>query len=181
MQRLEDFLMLLAEDLKAVDEATIKEEYFATQEWFDLFTEALDKAWRTRSREKHILYARILAGSASVKAEHSLYSPEEYLYLVSSLTPKEIEVAREIYEFQKGQPHKEWDPARKEEVWNSQVEEISRIAELNHNDLTLILNRLASAGLVETSISMRASGNYKTTYWVSSAFERLMEFISSPL
>ena len=86
----------LSEHQEALDDQAIKQDYFETEEGFDLLIKALDASRRTRSEEKRDLIARILAGAATTP-ERSNYSPEDYLYLISDLTIQELTVARLIY------------------------------------------------------------------------------------
>lgn len=62
-----------------------------------MLVKALDEARKTRSKEKRDLYATILKG-AIVDFEQKKYSAEEYLHLMSGLTPQELRVARSLYE-----------------------------------------------------------------------------------
>jgi hypothetical protein len=80
-------LQQLSEPLEALGEQAIKQDCFETEGGFDLLIKALDASRRTRSEEKRDLIARILAGTANT-SEHSNYSPEDYLYLISDSTIK---------------------------------------------------------------------------------------------
>ena len=87
--RRDEFLQLLAEHLAALEEQAVRKDYFQTREGFDLLIKALGESRRTRNKEKRDLYARILRG-AIVDFEQGRYSAEEYLYLISDLTFKEL-------------------------------------------------------------------------------------------
>ncbi len=95
--RRDEFLRLLAEHLATLEEQAVRKDYFKTPEGIDLLIKALDEARRTRSKEKRDLYARILKG-AIVDFGQGRYSAEEYLYLISDLTLKELRVARSLYQ-----------------------------------------------------------------------------------
>ena len=85
------------EHLNNLDEQTMKQDYFDTAEGIDLLIKAVEQSSRTRGEEKRDLIARILCG-AIMDFEESEYSPEEYLYLLSALTVRELRVARSMYE-----------------------------------------------------------------------------------
>jgi hypothetical protein len=99
-ERRNDFLRLLSERLEDVEEGAVKKDFFETPEGFDLLIKALDEARKTRSNAKRELYARILVGAATVPPEQGETSAEEYLYLISGLTLRELEVARKMYGIQ---------------------------------------------------------------------------------
>jgi hypothetical protein len=106
----------------------------------------------------------------------SEYSPEEYLNLVADLTAKEISVALTVYKIQFGQNYKNMDVEDKWTAWKAQRAEIVEIHELNPDDLTFILDRLAFTGLLELSY-VQLPGSPGRTYWVTRAFDRLMGFV----
>jgi hypothetical protein len=85
----------LTKHLADVDEQSIRRDYFETPEGFDRLMKAMDESRRTRSDEKRNLIARILRG-ALIDGE-SEYSPEEYLNLISDLTPQELKVLRSAH------------------------------------------------------------------------------------
>jgi len=143
-ERLEEFLILLAKELKTLEGQAVKKDYFDTPEGYDLLIKALDEARKTRSKEKRELYARILKG-AVIDFEQKKYSAEEYLHLIADLTLNELKVARVLYEVQCGQEYKEWNW----DIWSPQREEISEKCSIDVNELSLFLNRIASTGLID--------------------------------
>ncbi len=166
----------LAEHLEAVDEQAIKKDYFETQEGFDLLISALDESRKTRSHEKRDLIARILTGAALTESEHGEFSPEEYLNTVATLSVKELAVARTIYRLQKGQNYRVSESDKRWETWLSHRDEIVRELALDINDLPLILDRIASTGLIEL-VYVLFPGSPARTFWVSPTFDKLMEFL----
>jgi hypothetical protein len=171
--RLEDFLQRLVEKINQLEEQKIDKEYFGTPEWTDLFLKALDEAWRTRSEDKREYYARILKG-AIVDSERQESSPEEYLYLVSSLTPRELKVARTLYNLQSGVHTLDNDRWK---AWQSQKAALESRCSLDSVDLSLILNRLTSVGLLDR-IYIQFPGSPVPTYQISPMFKKLMNFLA---
>jgi hypothetical protein len=139
----------LSEHLATVDERTIRKDYFKTPEGFDLLIKAMDESRRTRSDEKRDLIARILSGATSTDAGQGQYSPEEYLSIVASLTSRELEVARTIYELQKDIAPRELEPDNRMETWRLCVESMREKHAIDTDELPLLLNRIASTGLVD--------------------------------
>jgi hypothetical protein len=175
-KRRDNLLLLLGKHLEVLDKDAIKKDYFETDEGFDLLIKALDESRKTRSEEKRDLIARILAGAASTDSETGEYSPEEYLNPVATLTVKELAVARTIYRLQKGQDYRELDPDDRGKSWAKSREKIVEEHALNVNELPLLLDRIASTGLIEL-VYLLTPGSPARTYWVSPAFHKLMEFL----
>ena len=78
--RLEEFLTMLAEELKALEGQAVRKDYFGIPEGYDLLLKALGEARKTRSREKRELYAHIRRG-ATTHFEQKRYSTQEYSLL----------------------------------------------------------------------------------------------------
>jgi hypothetical protein len=111
-ERLEEFLASLKEHLDALREQGVTEvkfnRFFTSEEWFDLFRDALAQASRTRSRDTREYCARILRG-AIADSDRKEYAPEEYLSLMADLTDLELRVAGSLYRLQRNQDHKDMD------------------------------------------------------------------------
>jgi len=175
-ERNERLFEQVSEHLATIDKEAIRRNYFETPEGFDLLIKALDESRKTRSDEKRDLIARILAGATSTDAGNGGYSPEECLNVVADLTEKELKVARTIYDVQFGQNYRNMDVQDKWKAWEEQRDKITEIYDLDPDDLTLILDRIASTGLVALSY-VQFPGSPGQTYWVTSAFDRLMGFL----
>jgi hypothetical protein len=167
----------LSEHLAEVDEQTIKQDYFGTPEGFDLLIKAMDESRRTRSDVKRDLIARILTG-AVLDYERGEYSPEEYLYLISDLTERELMVASSLY---KARPT--WESSFKR--WASKT---SKELGLGTSALEMILARLEARGLVSKSelaafdVSGYSPENWKyaptkSIITISPMFRKLMDFL----
>jgi exonuclease VII large subunit len=178
-ERLEEFLASLKEHLDALREQGVTEEkfnnFFDSEEWFDLFREALAQALRTRSRDRREYCARILKG-AIADSEQKKYSPEEYLTIMADLSDLELRVAGSLYRLQQNHNHKELKSEERWEAWKPMREEVVREQQVDDNDLSITLERLASRGVVERSYALVPSTPL-LSYWVSPAFDRFMEFI----
>ena len=105
------------------------------------------------------------------------YSPEEYLGLISDLTPKELVVALSLYRVQ---------PEMRDEPWKAWKDQIQTELHLDESDLSIALSRVASSGLIE----LLTTGSDEGGFWISSgepgdpgyyrvapAFEKLMRFL----
>ncbi len=124
----------LSEHQEVLDDQATKQDCFETEVDFDLLIKALDALRRTRNEEKRDLIARILAGAATTP-EHSNYSPEDYLYLISGLTSQELVVARLIYEQR---------PNTNEESWNTREAQVFAALGIDRTDLHMAPVRLGS-------------------------------------
>ena len=178
-ERLEEFLASLKEHLDALREQGVTEEkfnrFFTSEEWFDLFRDALAQASRTRSRDRREYCARILRG-AIADSDRKEYAPEEYLSLIADLSDLELRVAGSLYRLQRNQDHKDMDTGERWEAWQPIRDEVRREQQIDDNDLSIALERLAARGVVERSYTLFA-GAPGLSYWISSAFDRFMEFI----
>ena len=158
-RRLEEFLVPLKEQLDALQEQGITEEklnrFFNSEEWWDLFREALAQASRTRSRDRRAYCARILRG-AIADSDRKEYAPEEYLSLMADLTDLELRVAGSLYRLQRNQDHKEKDSGERWEAWQPIRAEVGKQQQVDDNDLSIALERLAARGVVERSYTLFA-------------------------
>jgi hypothetical protein len=170
-------LAQLSERLANVDEEAIRQGYFETPEGFDLLIKAMDESRKTRSDNKRDLIARILRG-AVLDYERGEYSPEEYLYLVSDLTERELEAASLLY---RRRPRSEMQLR----AWFGKMSENFG---LDDSDVEMILARLEARGLIRYSelAALDTSGyspenrQYaprKSTISISPMFRKLMGFL----
>jgi hypothetical protein len=174
--RTERMFQQFVEHLENRDENTIDKGYFDSPEGFDLLIGAVDASNKTRSDGKRDLIARTLAGAASHDSERSEYDPEEYLNVLAILTVRELQVARTIYELQKGLDYKEIDTEKRWETWLAHRDEIMERIAVDEDELALILERIVATGLI-TLVYIQFPGSPGRTYWVTPAFDRLMKFL----
>ena len=163
-------------DLSGLEEQSIKKDYFDTDEGIDLLIKATEQSAKTRSEEKRAIIARILAGATANDERGSEYSPEEYLNIVAELTEKELNIARTIYTLQQDISPAELEPDNKAETWRLCRERISKDHGIEAEVLSLPLNRLHSAGLLDLFYVLYP-GSPVPTYWVSPIFKNLMKFL----
>lgn len=171
--RRDEFLQLLAEHLAALEEQAVRKDFFQTPEGFDLLIKALDESRRTRSKEERPLREDI--AGAIVDFEQKRYSAEEYLYLISDLTFKELRVARLLYETRPGSQKGYW------EEWKN---EVCGDLNIDRDDLSMVLARIEASGLKERVIGTKGSKRYIGStnpgmgyYKVTPAFKKLMNFV----
>lgn len=176
-KRRDNLLRLLAEHLEAIEAEAIRKDYFETPEGFDLLIKALDSSRRTRSEHKRDLIARILAGATSTDSEQGNYSPEEYVNLVASLTVKELEAARTIYDLQQNLIAEELDADNRLEIWRMCAERLKESHGIDSGDFPILVNRLHNVGLLDLYYVL-TPGSPTPTYWTSTTFKRLMKFLA---
>ncbi len=175
-RRLEEFLTRMREEIEALKRQGFAEErleeYFDSEEWQDLFREALAEALRNRSSDRREYCVRILKG-AITDSDQKRYSPEEYLDIIANLSDLDLKVIGKLYELQKNIKYMELDPMERNESWKLNRDQIEG---LDKNDLSLVMERLASTGLVERIYEPIVPGTV-ITYWASPACDRLMKFL----
>lgn len=170
-ERKNEFLLRLSHHMETLEAEAVKKEYFSSPEGFDLLLKALDSAGKTRSEYKTDLYARILAGATRVD-KGGFSSAEEYLHMITDLTPKEVEVAR--WMFKRG-------PTVSETELSEWPEHVAKECGIDVNDLFMILSRLEARGLVNRVTSgVDENGFYISSgleYGITTAFEKLMDLV----
>jgi hypothetical protein len=169
----------LTKHLADVDEQSIRRDYFETPKGFDRLMKAMDESRRTRSDEKRNLIARILRG-ALIDGE-SEYSPEEYLNLISDLTPQELKVLRSAYRQRPG-------PGMSFRSWCLSA---CAVAGFDRSDFLMTLSRLNAYGLIHvvekaphrsrsgglTAVREHTGFDRIERIFISPPFEKLMTFL----
>jgi hypothetical protein len=172
-------ILLLLEELKKqmkeITEEMINKEFLDSEEWFDLVIKALDSAMKTRSELKVKLYAQILK-NAVIESGQEEYSPEEYMYVISELTPKEIEIASVIYKVQTGESKNEGENELQFVDRINWKQIVCKECNITMDDLPLFLNRIESTGLIQEIVGMFV-GYGGGSYIITPSFKRLMEFL----
>ena len=178
-QIVQERIMELLEDLKAemslLQGETVDKKYLESEEWFDLILRGIEAATKTRNREKIHLYAKVLKGAVTVQNREE-FSPEEYLVILAELTPKEIEVARAIYEQQSDRPQDgenelQWAERKGWEQLSEQCPSVPK------EDLPFILLRLQRSGLIH-EITGTYVGYGGGVYVITEPFRKLMRYLS---
>jgi len=100
----------LRKQMEGVREEAVNKAYLESEAFYDFIFKAVETVLRTRDREKIAFVASILKGAVLNPGQENHLAAEiaeEYLYLVSDLTPQELSVARTLYRLQKGQENME--------------------------------------------------------------------------
>jgi hypothetical protein len=186
-QRSIDRIHKLIDDLKVdmqerltVEGSAFNKKYLESEEFYDLFMRAFDASIKTRDEENRRLYARILTESTILDKTEG-HSPEEYLDLIANLTPRELAVARALYRDWPREGYENRETKGIQEAWRAWLERVSAEVGIDEADLQLILGRLQSSGLIteDGGLFPRGGGpiDEPPQYWVSIAFEKLMQFL----
>jgi len=182
MERLSIFAQELKEQMEKVSEDSVNWGYLRSDEFQDSFLKAMETAMRTRDREKIALVAQILRGAVVSFRPEDLSAAEEYLYLVSDLTPQELRVAVSVYTLH---PTASGGAETSSAAWREWAQSASRDVGLDIPDLRFALGRLVSAGLLDR-ITTFGEGDIVFTemergevgvYRITPAFEKLMELV----
>lgn len=177
----------LVSKVDKIDKQALTVDFFNNEAGYDLFIQAVEASAKTRSEEKRDLIARILVGATRSDLEQEEYSPEEYLNIIGDLNEKELYIARSIYTGQREiQSPKKLAPNNKVETWRLTKEVLTRKHDIEADALPLYLNRLHLAGLLDLEYVVAGYDAHGfavqeeavPTYWVSSAFRCLMEFLN---
>ena len=170
----------MQERIEAIADSTVDEEYLKSEEFFDLVMKAFDATIRTRDDAKRRLYARILTES-TIRSAREGRSPEEYLDLIADLSPLELRVARSLYTSLPRARCERREAAEVYEAWRRWQDSVCTDASIDSADLRLILGRLDSSGLITEDAALFPSDvgpvDKPPLYWVSPAFEKLMQFL----
>ncbi len=172
-QRLTQFIDDLRTEMRLLETRVVDKDYLESEQWVDLVMRAMEAAARTRDREKIRLYAKILKGAVSNRNLRE-FSPEEYLTILSEMTPLEIQVATSIYRQQSDRPQEgenELTWAQRKE-WDKIPERVS----VSHDDMPFILIRLERTGLIK-EITGAFWGYEGGVYVVTEAFRKMMQFL----
>lgn len=161
--------------MQGVKEDSIDQEFLTSETFIDLVLNAVDTAARTRDREKIRLVAQILRG-AIVEGERGDYSPEEYLHLISDLTPQELKVAFVFHNTKELGQETQKDDDSDYDSWRRHLDHLGERLDMEQDDLLFILKRLSSAGVL-LEVGHNFPGTIPNSYLVAAAFEKLIEFV----
>jgi len=173
-RRVAQLLKYLKTEMKRTHENMVDKKYLKSEECFDLFLKAIDSATKTRHSEKIHLYAKVLRGAVIIQ-DRQEFLPEEYLDILSELSPREIEVARAIYEQQFDGPQDDENELgwAERKGWAQLSEQCPSIPK---EDLVFILQRLARSGLIRevTGMYWDYGGG---VYVITDVFRKLMRYL----
>lgn len=181
---IEDMKVDMKERLETVEESAIDKKFLNSDEFFDLMMKFFDTTTKSRDETKRRMGARILTESAIVSSGEQ-YSPEEYLDLISDLTPRELAVARSLHKEQTAKAYEDLEVSEAHEVWKAWQGSVQNEASIEGADLQLILGRLQSSGLILEDGALQPNGfgpplptAGPTFYWISPTFKKLMRFLN---
>jgi hypothetical protein len=179
--RIETLLDELHETTRHLSIQMIDQDYLRSEQWLDLILKAIDSANKTRDEDKIRIYARILKGAVLSKSDRDKTSAEEYLYMLSDLTPKEIEMSYYLFNEIETNNNGLW------------YQSICEKCDIDSEDLQFYLNRIESVGLIANDNYGRvapdpgiggmvvgaegSSSNLHLYYSITGGFRKLMEFI----
>jgi hypothetical protein len=182
-RRLHTLAEELTEQMKGVRRESVNWGFLNTEAFQDLIRKAVETAIRTRDRQKITLVAQILKGAAVSFRQENRAAAEEYLYLISDLTPQELIVALSAYNQRlafRG------ERASSSEAWDTWAENVSSETGVDIVDLRFALGRIVSSGLLDrVSTGRDETGSFFSEpeedevglYRVTPAFEKLMKFL----
>lgn len=157
-KRLEKFVEELSSVLKNIDEKYINRDFLKTEEFHDVLIQTIGHSIKTRHLEKIRLYARILVDS--FEPNNDTETSEDFLYIVSNLTLKDIRVLKssiELTEELKVEKLKSTDPKEFDDFINT-TKLLNRL-ELSEADITFSLTKLSVFGLLKEYYSGMVFGN----------------------
>ena len=167
-KREKEFFDEVAENVKNLKEEKLDKTYLGTEEFHDVFIRILENAKKTRQKEKINLYAKIVAGVASIDLNKDEHYVEGYLNIIESLGPREIIILIAICN-------------NKNILENSQSNWINLLAPaldklIDIKDLDYYLQRLSYAGLIKEAATAGAVGYPTESYEFTTVFYKMAEF-----
>lgn len=176
--RIQSLISAFTEEMSDIEARFVNKVYFETEEGIDLLVEAIERAKKTRNANKIQLYAKILRGATTIGPGEMSPRPEEYIAVLSELSPRELAVAKIIFEYQRDEYLGE--DGINELQWASQTwGEIRREAQsVVGMELDFILQRISGVGLIReiTGGFLDYTGG---TFVVTKTFRALMCFVGS--
>jgi hypothetical protein len=143
----------------------INKDFLDSEEFFDLIIKAIDASSRTASRNKILYYSRILKGSI-LNHNREQYYPDDYLNILIELTPRELDIAKIIYE-------KEDDILSDNVIYEERVSKYC--PSVPQEDMDFIFIRLMRVGLLRPTSGWGGGVNYIIT----DVFRKIMEYLKN--
>jgi hypothetical protein len=149
--------------------------YVQSEPYLDLMIKAVETTARTRHDEKIRLYARVLS-NALLLQDLEDPSPEEYLDVLAELSPRELAVAKALYDQQKeGPTDREGVPSW---IWRvGWPQGFEACASLPPTDWPFLLSRLQARGLIREVAEVLPS-QPDPRYLITPTFRTLMEYLN---
>lgn len=90
-ERLDSFLAELKQQLALLESTSLDADFFRSDEGVDLVVNAIQKSLRTRHKQKHLQFARIVA-RASATQDYLLEDPEIFMAIIGELPVRYFEM-----------------------------------------------------------------------------------------
>ncbi len=166
-RRLELFVNELSSELKNIDENYIDKIFLTTEEFHDILIQSIGHSIRTRHIEKTKLFAKILIGS--FKPNNDTVTSEDFLYIVSNLTLKDIHVLKasiDLIDELRLEKSKSSKPDEFDDFLNTT--KLKNNLEIPDAEISFSLTKLAGVGLLKeyyagNVFGSTPGGNYKET------------------
>lgn len=174
-ERIKALLENLKTEMSLIGEEMIDKEYLRSEEFFDVVVKVIEASSRTRDREKIRLYAKLLCGSVAIQDRREFFA-EDYLNILVELTPRELEVARAIYE-QQGNSRPSSDETPLQWAWRMGWKKLpEKLRVTSRDDLPFVLQRVSRSGLIK-EMTGEYVGYEGGVYLITETFRRLMDFL----
>jgi hypothetical protein len=181
-RRFMEFLEILGQLTDKLDEIKIDYPFLESEEFRDLVVNTVQNSVRTSHKERVLLNCKILVGSILIDNSDVRHTAEDFLFLVSELSPIDLKVASEIYQQQKNKPDKfdiEEDEQHNELAFvnKSGWDSLQKQCNLNKTDFLLSLHKLSNANLIKQIVGVYSS-YLGGKFIITPTFQRLMSLIS---
>lgn len=177
--RIENFIKEIQAEISSLKVDQINNDYFESEEGFDLIIAAFNSAVRTRQKVKLNLFAQVIRSVITKDKEFDEDEPELFLKLIEELTVKEFRVAMLLYalrETLKDDPENESLINKQNDMTNDALILSQQNPEFEYEELVSILVRLERTGLVKEMVgSFIGYGGGK--YLVNQLFIRFVHFL----
>lgn len=178
-KRFNDFLQILYSGLKLLESKIENFDYINTEEFYDLFTIALESSIRSRSKEKIILNVMILTSHLTIPNKNE-FNAEEYLQAIADLTPLETKILGIFYDSyinDTSQPEEQDNELKLARRINAQGRIMNELG-LKDEELLFVLQRMERTGLIKELPT--AYWDYSgDTYTITYALTQLMHHLSN--
>jgi hypothetical protein len=178
--RLTNMIHILNSELQLLDERKIDIPYLETDEFKDLVLQIIQQSIRTRHRERILTFVQILSGSISIDGKKYRSYSEDFVYIISDLTPTDMTIAEHIFMQQKdmhiptGRYHKYANELK--EVKKMGWDNICQECNLDDVSFQLSLIKLSRAGLIRELVGYLDNAG-QGTYIITDGFKKFADFI----
>jgi hypothetical protein len=159
-RRVFETIQCMYEEMSQINASKIEKSFLDTEEFYDFIMKTIENCSKTRHNDKIRLYCKILVGVVLIDNGNHRHSVEDFLSLLSELSPTDLLVGLQIYRQQKNMPEK-FDLDSQE---NTELEftvqtgwhEIRNTLEMQDTDFKIALYKLSRAGLIKEIVGTYA-------------------------